>query len=135
MEETLRKWLSLPARLLLGLVFLGSGIGKVQDFSGTAEVMASKNMPMPSFLLVGAIVFLFVGSLSLFAGFKARFGALLLILFLIPATLIFHNFWAMPEEMQEMQMIQFLKNLSIMGGLLMVMAQGPGALSVDERGK
>ena len=135
METQLRNWLSLPARLLLGFVFFGSCIGKITDFSGTAAMMAGKGMPMASFLLAGAIVFLFVGSISLFVGFKARFGALLLVLFLIPTTLIFHNFWAFEGGAREEQMIQFLKNLSILGGLLMVMAQGAGALSVDGRGR
>ncbi|MGL6136758.1 MAG: DoxX family membrane protein, partial [Planktothrix sp.] len=78
-------------------------------------------------LLGGTIVFQILGGLSLVLGYKTRLGAWLLILFLIPATVIFHNFWDIPSEK-----IDFLKNLSIMGGLLMITYFGAGPVSVDE---
>ncbi len=69
----------------------------------------------------------------LLLGFKARVGAVLLIIFLIPATLIFHNFWAFEGMERQMQMIMFMKNLAILGGLLLVLGLGPGPISVDQR--
>jgi putative oxidoreductase len=93
--------------------------------------MASVGVPAPKPMLVGAIVFLIVGSVSVIAGFKARIGAFLLLTFLVLATYYFHAFWKLPAEAQQDQMIQFMKNLSMMGAMLFVMANGSGPMSVD----
>ena len=66
-------------------------------------------------------------------GFKARWGALALLIFLVPVTLVFHNFWAVPPDQQQIQTVNFLKNLSIGGGLLIILGRGAGAFSIDER--
>lgn len=134
MNQILETYMPVVGRVLLGLVFLLSAFGKITDFSGTAGYMASAGMTVGTpVLLAGAIVFLLAGSVSLFLGFKVRIGALLLIAFLIPATLIFHNFWALEGDAAQMQMIQFLKNLSILGGLLFVLGRGAGPISLDSR--
>ena len=73
------------------------------------------------------------GGLALLLGFHTRAAALLLFLYLIPTTLVFHNFWAYPPEQQQLQMIMFLKNLAIMGGLGMLVSFGPGPLSLDAK--
>ena len=76
-------------------------------------------------MLVGAIVFLVAGSLSLILGYKARLGALLLAIFLVLATYFFHAFWKETEpKPQTEQMIQFMKNLSMFGAMLLIMADG-----------
>jgi len=111
-------------RVLMSLIFLESGYGKITGFAGTAAFMEAKGMPLVPLLLTGAIVTEIVGGLSLLLGVKARWGALLLFLFLIPTTLIFHNFWAVPDAERAMQQIQFMKNLTIMGGLLVVVSVG-----------
>lgn len=90
--------------------------------------MASKNMPMIPFLLVCAIVILLFGAFSIGAGFKVKFGAIALIVFLIPATLIFHN-----ELADQNQFIHFLKNVALIGGLLMLYVNGTGELSLDNK--
>jgi putative oxidoreductase len=131
--ERLQHFVPLAGRGLLSLIFLLSAFGKLTNWEGTAGYMASKNMPAIPFFLAAAILFELFGGLSVLAGYKARFGSLALIVFLIPTTLIFHNFWAYQGMEQQMQMINFLKNLSIMGGLLLVTAFGPGPLSLDER--
>lgn len=120
-------------RFFLALIFIVSGINKIMDWSGTAGYMASKGMPMVPLFLLGAIVFELVGGLSLLLGFKARIGALLLIVFIIPATLIFHNFWTLEGMERQIQMIMFMKNLAILGGLLLVLGLGPGPVSLDEK--
>ncbi len=96
--------------------------------------MASAGVPLPTVALAGAIVFLLVGSVSVAIGYRARFGALLLLLFLIPATYYFHAPWraATPGEATQ-QMIHLLKNLGLMGAMLLIMATGPGPGSLDAR--
>jgi putative oxidoreductase len=123
----MQRYLPLLGRVLLGLIFVMSGVNKVMQFGGTQQYMESFGMPATAILLVGAIVFEIGGGLMVIAGFKARLGALALVLFLIPATLIFHTDFA-----DQNQMIHFMKNLSIMGGLLFVIANGAGAYAVDK---
>ena len=129
---TLRRFLPLMGRILLSLVFIMSGVHKIMDWGGTADYMAAEGIPLPSVFLAGAVVFELVGGVSVLVGLKTRVGALLLVIFLIPTTLIFHDFWSYEGMEQEMQMINFMKNLSIMGGLFVVMGLGPGPLSVDK---
>ncbi len=130
MNQTLQNSATLAGRVGLGLLFVVSGFGKITGFAGTAGYMASKGMPMAEVLLVGAIAIELVGGLMLLAGFKARWAALAIAAFLVPTTLIFHS--PVGPEAQA-QMTQFLKNLSILGGMLYVAAFGPGAWSVDRR--
>jgi putative oxidoreductase len=125
---------ALGGRVLLSLIFLASAVGHVLDWSGSTSYMTSYGMPMVHVFLAGAVAFLFVGGLSVLLGLRARWGAVMLIVFLIPTTLIFHAFWTIdPAEAVErkMQMIQFLKNLGLIGGLLMVLAHGSGSLGLD----
>jgi len=129
-NPTLQNSATLAGRVGLGLLFVVSGFGKITGFAGTAGYMASKGMPMAEVLLVGAIAVELVGGLMLLAGFKARWAALAIAAFLVPTTLIFHS--PVGPEAQA-QMTQFLKNLSILGGMLYVAAFGPGAWSVDRR--
>lgn len=134
MNNQLSLFIAPIARFLLAFIFLASAYNKITNFSGTAGYMAANGMTTAtSFFLAGAIVFLLVGGVSLLLGFRARIGALLLVVFLIPTTLIFHGFWKFDGGEAEMQTIQFMKNLSILGGLLMVIAQGSGGFSLDAR--
>ena len=135
MNPRIESGLILCARILLSLIFLLSGFGKIGDWSGTASYMAAKGMVAVPFFLIMAILFELGGGLSVLLGFKARWGAVALIVFLIPATLIFHNFWAFTGAEQRMQMINFLKNLAIMGGLLLVALRGAGRPGMDACGK
>lgn len=122
----MQNYISLAARVFLTIIFIKSGIGKLFDPAGTTQAISSVGLPLPGLLTVGAIVFLLAGSLSILLGFKTQWGAWALIAFLIPATLAFHT-----NFVEERQVIQFLKNLSILGGLLMLVAYGAGALSLD----
>lgn len=134
MNTSFQNVAALIGRVLLGLIFILSGFNKIGGFAGTAGYMASQGMPFASVLAVGAIVVELGGGLMLLAGWKARWAAAALFLFVIPATLIFHAFWAADPAQAQNQFIHFMKNVSIMGGMLMVVAMGPGAFSVDERG-
>jgi len=119
-------------RIMLCTIFLMSAAGnKIPNFNGVAQYMAAEGVPMPQVMLAGAIVFLIVGSLSVIAGFKARIGAALLLVFLVLATFFFHDFWTMPADKVQEQMIQFMKNLSIAGAMVFIMANGAGPMSLD----
>src|SRR6202023_3662044 len=82
-------------------------------------------------MLAGAIVCLLARSLSVIVGYKARIGAVLLLTFLVLASYYFHPFWKLEGQAQQEQMIHFMKNLSMMGAMLFVMANGSGPMSVD----
>ena len=124
---------ALVGRILLAVMFVISGFGKITGFSGTEAYMASKGLPMAGILLPLVILIELGGGLALIAGFKARWVALALAGFTLLAGIIFHNFWAVTDAAQHMnQQIHFMKNLSITGGMLMVFAFGPGRYSVDK---
>ena len=119
-------------RLLLCTIFLLAALGnKIPHFSDVAKIMETVGVPAPQFLLAGAIVFLLVGSLSVIVGYKARIGAVLLLTFLVLASYYFHAFWKLQGQAQQEQMIQFMKNLSMMGGMLFIVANGSGPWSLD----
>lgn len=130
-RDTCQSLAALAGRVLLSAIFLFSGFGKIADWSKFHHMMDEKGMPAVSILLAGALTFEIVGGLSVLLGLYGRAGAVLLILFLIPTTLIFHNFWAYTGAQQETQMINFLKNVSIMGGLFVVAALGTDGFSID----
>ena len=131
--KTIQKILALLGRLLLCGIFLSSGINKILEWEQTANYMASKGLPLVKVLLGGAILFEIVGGLSVVFGFKARIGATLLIVFLIATTVIFHNFWSYEDLEQQEQLIHFMKNLAILGGLFQIAAVGAGPWSIDKR--
>ena len=125
---------SLFARIMIATIFLMSAVGnKIPKFDSVVGYMAAEGVPLPQLSLVGAIIFLIVGSLSVIAGFKIRIGAALLLVFLVLATYFFHDFWTFEGQEQQMQMIQFMKNLSLMGTMVFLMANGAGQLSLDAR--
>ena len=126
---------SLAGRVMIATIFLLSAVGnKIPKFNDVAGYMSSEGVPFPQVMLAGAIVFLVVGSLSVIVGYKARVGATLLLVFLILATYFFHDFWTFEDaQARQEQMIQFMKNLSLMGTMLFLIANGAGTLSVDDR--
>jgi len=130
----MQKAASLLGRVMLAFIFLMSAVGnKIPQFEATAGYMAAEGVPLPKLMLVGAIAFLILGSLSVIAGFKARLGAALLLVFLVLATYFFHDFWTFEGQERQTQMIQFMKNISLMGAMVFLIANGPGALSWDQR--
>ncbi|MCP9886329.1 DoxX family protein [Cyanobium sp. ATX 6A2] len=106
------------ARVLLCLVFIQSLIGKLTAFAGPARAIAAKGLPLAPVLLVMAMALMAVGSALVISGWKARLGAVLLLLFLVPTSFLFHGDVGDPAER-----IQLLKNLAIVGGLLLVADQ------------
>lgn len=125
--------MALVGRVLLALMFLLAGIGKIGGFDGTVGYISSVGLPLPSVLAAGALVLEIVAGIALIIGYKTRWAALALALFTLAAAFLFHNYWSMPADQQMMQQIIFLKNLAVTGGLLMLAMAGPGAWSVDRR--
>jgi len=123
----------LTGRILLALIFVISGYNKIVGFEGTVGYIASKGLPLAQLGAVLAIVVELGAGVLLVIGWQARWAATAIFLFLIPTTLIFHGFWAAPAANLQMETIQFMKNLCIMGGMLYVMAFGAGPFSVDNR--
>ena len=105
-------------RLLLSVIFILSGVQKLMHFSQTASMMAGKGIPLATVALALSIAVEVGGGLLLIIGYKVRYVAMVMALFLVPVTLTFHNFWAFQGAAREMQMGNFLKNLAIIGGLL-----------------
>ncbi len=124
--------LALFGRILLGSIFVLSGFQKLMGFAGLVTSIAGKGLPVPEVLAVLTIAIELGAGLLLVVGWKARWAALLIFLFIIPVSLTFHNFWAMEGAQAAMNKTQFMKNLSIMGGMLMAAAFGPGRYSVDK---
>lgn len=127
------RFLPLGGRVLLSLIFLASSYWKIKYWSDQVQMLDLKLLPAPAALLAVALVVELVGALALLVGFKARFAALALFLYLIPVTLIMHGFLGAEGAERPAQMAHFMKNLAIMGGLLTVAAWGAGPYSVDER--
>ena len=132
------------ARFLLSAIFLTAGVNKLfhwhetekmlmsvlcdwqsyMGFSDTAQECFSILTPWTPFLLIGATLLELVGGLLLLLGVREKLGASLLILFLVPTTVLIHQFWFAEGGLREVQQIMFLKNLAILGGLLMVLLYG-----------
>lgn len=121
----------LLGRICLSLIFILAGISKFMDWDGTAQFMASKGMTFVSVFLVVAALIEIICGLSVLLGIRARLGALILLLYLIPATYLFHDFWNLEGPAAGMMRIEFLKNLAIFGGLLYVWSVGAGRWSID----
>jgi len=123
-------YLVLLGRILYSLIFLEAILS---NFSASSIAKAAdKGIPMSNILAPAAGIMAFAGGLSIVLGYKAKLGAWLIILFLVPVTLMMHNFWAIKDPMmRRMQQIMFMKNLSMLGAALLIAYFGAGPLSID----
>jgi len=117
---------SLIGRLLIVYIFATSGIAKIFDWSGNVQYMNTRHLPLIPLLLAIAMLVEVVGSICLVTGLYARAAAFIMFLYLTAVTVLFHNYWAFSGMLAGTQETHFRKNLAIMGGLLMIAAQGPG---------
>jgi putative oxidoreductase len=130
-STSLQDALALAGRALVAYLFIPAGFGKIAGFAGVVGFIASKGVPLPEVCAAIAIAAeLGLGLLVLF-GFRARWAALGLAVFLAVITPIFHNYWAMEAAQQMMQKQAFDKNLAVLGGLLVLAAFGAGRWSLD----
>lgn len=123
----------LTGRLLLGLYFIVPGISKVTNFEGTSAYMAAHDVPFIPFLLVLTIVIQLGVGAALIVGFKGKACAFVLAGLTLVISIAMHDFWGMPEGMERNHEMQnFIKNMAIMAGLLVVTAQGTGRFSLSK---
>ncbi len=131
MNQANQNLAALIGRILLAAVFVLSGINKLGNFDDTAAFMSSAGLPMAGFLLVPTIAIELLCGLLIVIGWQTRVASVVLLLFMVPVTAVFHNPWAAADAaLAQQQMIHLLKNLAIMGGLLNLLAFGPGGYSV-----
>jgi putative oxidoreductase len=125
--------LALIGRIMLALLFITSGFGKITGFDGTVGYIASHGLPLASVGAVIAIICEFFGGIALILGYKTRWVGLVMAIFTVAAGIFFHNYWAVPADQVANMTIHFWKNISIAGGLLMVAAFGAGSISLDAK--
>jgi putative oxidoreductase len=125
-EKKMNQYTHLAGRILLALIFVISGAGKIADPAGSAGYMQA--MGVPAILLWPTIALELLGGLAIIVGFQTRLVAYLLAAFSLVAAAIFHTNFA-----DQIQMIMFLKNISIAGGFLLLASSGATALSIDSK--
>jgi putative oxidoreductase len=118
---------------MLCAIFLMAAVAdNIPNFAKTVARMESRNIPSAKIMLIGAIVFLIAGSLMIILGYKGRFGALLLLVFLGLATYYFHDFWN-DEATKDVELLHFMKNLGLAGAFVFILGNGTGAWSLGGR--
>ena len=135
MDAFIQRWrdeLILLARILMMVLFVMSGWGKLTGFQGTVGYMASTGAPMPMVAAAVAVVMEFGVGIALLIGLWTRPLAILMALFVLGTSFIAHSYWDMQGAMEAANKIQFYKNLSIMGGLFLLAAVGPGKYAVQK---
>ena len=133
MLNSLKNPLDLLGRVLIALLFLPAGIGKISGFAGAVAYASSAGMPMPQVAVAIGLVIEIVGGLAILLGWQIRWAALILGFFTLVASFFFHNFWGVPAEAAGMQQLLFWKNIAVVGGLLGYAAHGAGGWSMDAR--
>jgi putative oxidoreductase len=127
--------LPLIGRILMSQVFILSGINFIMNFSAMEAVVKSGGLPLPPVATACAAAIELLGGLAVLFGFQTKAVSWILFVFLIPTTLIFHNFWAVAGPARVNQLINFQKNLAVMGGLLILAYFGAGGYSIDNRSR
>ena len=133
MIDSFKTPLIVVGRVLLALMFIFSGFGKLTGIEGTAGYIASGGLPFATALAVIVGLLELFGGVAIAVGFQARWAALALGLFTLVASVLFHKFWAAPADQAFVQQLMFMKNLSVAGGLFILAALGSGPVSVDAR--
>jgi len=127
-----RDMAALIGRVLLVFMFVYSGFNKISGFEGTEAAIASKNVPLPAIATTIAIIVECIGGAMIAFGWKARWAALAVAVFTLVATILFHNFWAMTDVAAvKTDQLMFIKNIGVIGGLLLIFAFGPGRYSIE----
>ena len=127
----MKDFLDLLGRIFIATIFIYEAYDSIYYFHMTKATMSMYGLTWrQDLLLVGAIILLVLGGLMVLIGYRSSFGAILLILYYLPVTLIVHSFWNDPVKVQRIQAIMFMKNIAIMGGLLMIIVNGSGRYSI-----
>jgi len=106
------------------------------NFHGLADMLAAKHVPIPPLMLVVALVFIFMGCISLLFGYHTRYGAVMLFGMTIVATFALHDYWHYADaKARAYEFTIFIRDFAICGGLLLMVGMGPGPFAIDNRGK
>jgi putative oxidoreductase len=133
--NALQNPLALIGRILLAILFVPAGFGKIAGFAGTVGYATAMGLPAPQVGVAIALVIELFGGLALLIGYRTRLAAIALAVFTLVASFFFHAYWAVPAEQVMMQQLMFFKNIAITGGLLAFAAFGAGGFSLDARRK
>lgn len=125
----------LLGRVAMAAIFIPSGFSKLMHLGNVAATLANRGLPAPYVFAILAALTEFFGSVCVAFGFKTRPVALLMIVFTMIAAFLSHHFWTLEGAANTTQYIQFMKNLAIAGGFLLLFAAGPGPYSIDRRGR
>ncbi len=118
-------------RILMSSVFLVFGALKFTTFPYYVELAAGKGMPLPRAAIIAAATLEILGGLAILTGLGVRLVSSILFVYLIPTSIVFHNYWALQGALRATMEAHFFKNMAIMGGLLFLAAFGAGAYSID----
>jgi len=118
-------------RILMSSVFLVFGALKFATFGYYVQLAAGRGMPLPQAAIAGAAILEILGGLAILAGFQTRIISWILFVYMIPTTILFHNYWALQGMLRAAMEAHFFKNMAIMGGLLFLANWGAGPYSVD----
>lgn len=133
-HRKLSLWSVPIGRVLFSLIFLIAGMNHFT--SGSVSYAVSSGIPMADILVPISGLMAIIGGASVLLGFHARVGAILLLLFLVPVTVLMHDFWNVSDPMEaQMQMTNFLKNVALIGGAILIAFYGAGPISLDHRHK
>lgn len=133
MKKTFNNVLMLLGRILISLIFFVTAYWKITHWELALGEMAFRHIPQPSIILFAACIIEFFGAISLVLGYKARLAGLVMGLFLIPVTYLFHDFWAFSGEQWTTELLMFLKNAGLIGGLFYIAANGAGSYALETK--
>jgi len=125
--------LALIGRILIAVLFIPAGFGKLTGFAGTVGYITSAGLPLPQLAAAIAIIVELGFGILLLVGFKTRLSAIVIAIFTVVAAVCFHNYWGMPAEKAYVNQLMFFKNIAIAGGLLAIAAFGAGRISIDRK--
>ena len=130
------KYIPLVGRILYSLIFIAFGFNHLANLSQMSQYAGSMGVPLPTVAVVITGIMILAGGLSILLGYKAKVGSLLLVVFLVPTSFIMHAFWGIEDPMQsQLQMVMFMKNLSMAGAAFMFYYFGTGPLSLEKQGE
>lgn len=127
----MKDFIDLLGRIFISLIFFWEAYDSIAFFDSVQRTMTNYGITWnQDFLLVTVIIFLIIGGLFILIGYRASLGAILLLIYWIPVTFMVYSFWNDPVSERRMQSILFMKNMAIIGGLLMIVVNGAGRFSI-----
>lgn len=129
--EVIKDLAILVARICISSVFIWAAFEKLINWSGTVDYVKQKNIPYAALALPLAIAIQIFGGLSLLLGYQIRIGALILILFIVPAAIRFHDFWNLEGSVRTLEKTLFMKDVAIFGSLIMILVMGGGRFCLN----